>query len=176
MRQNIYTGTVLGLINIVMVMIAYISYIALFISSSYALTILLFNIAFVCYMSYKNNLKVINFWRIFVSTFLIFAISGLLATSFNIFLFKYIDTSIVDSLIQLSIEKIENKMILSGASEDAIAEVSVQIDKTIQDKFEFKSMIVGFLLSNTANLVISGLIGFVIVTLNKRSVEISNKY
>jgi hypothetical protein len=126
-------GGILALISIILTMLIYAVDYTLMAGFSFIIIITVVSIGFVIYagINYRNSIGgYLPFGKAFLHGVMVFAVSGLIATIFNILLYFVIDPDLPQNLTEAIIANTEAFMAKMGAPQDQIDEA---LDKMRED-------------------------------------------
>lgn len=140
-------GLILGVINIILTMLLYIADYTLMVDWKISILFFLIYIGYTIYagIGYRKEIGgFIPFGKAFQHGYLVFIISGLLATIFNLVLYNVIDPELPGKLTEATIEKTVAMMEGFGAPEESIDKTVADTRTRMEGQFSFVGSLIGY--------------------------------
>jgi len=158
-------GFIIGIVNIIIGVLAYMVGEALMVKWWFGLIILVINIGLLIYSGsqYRSSLGgYMNFKTAFMVTFVTFVVAGILGTIFNILLYQVIDPDLPARLTKAAIEQTEQMMTNMGAPADRVDEQLAAVEGRLQGQFTLMGQIKAFGIGLIIYAVISLILGAIL--------------
>jgi uncharacterized membrane protein (DUF106 family) len=170
-NHSLKFGFIIGIINIIIGVLAYMVGESLMVKWWFGLLILVINIGLVVYSGnqYRSSLGgFMNFKTAFSVTFLTLFIAGILGTIFNIILYHLIDPELPSRLLKAAMEQTEQMMTNMGAPADRIDQQMVMLE----DKLENQFTLIGQIKSFGIGLIVYAVLSLILGAILKKSEKI----
>lgn len=131
-KEAVKYGLILGVIGILYSMIGYLSGIEVMASFAYEIILFVITLGVSIFLAFRYRRLAggyISFKNAFIGLFIMFAISGIISTFFNILLFNVIDTDLPNKLNEAIIVKTTSMLEGMGIDQEKIDETIEQIEK-----------------------------------------------
>jgi hypothetical protein len=173
LNHSLKFGFIIGIVNIIISVLAYMTGEALMVKWWYALILLVINIGLLVYSGnqYRASLGgFMNFKTAFSVTFVTFVIAGIIGTIFSILLFQVIDPDLPQRLTKAAVEQAEQIMTNLGAPTDRIDEQITSIENRMEGQFSFMGQIKSF----GIGLIIYAVLSLILGAILKKSEKIED--
>ena len=166
-------GFIIGIVNIIIGVLAYMVGEALMVKWWFGLVILIINIGLIVYSGnqYRSSIGgYMNFKTAFSVTFLTFVVAGIIGTIFNILLYQVIDPELPGRLATAAVEQTEQMMSNMGAPADRIDETIAGVEERMNNQFSLMGQIKGFGIA----LIIYAVLSLILGAILKKSQKVEN--
>ena len=158
-------GFIIGIINIIIGVLAYMIGEALMVKWWFGLLIIVINIALVVYSGnqFRSSLGgFMNFKKAFSVTFLTLLFAGVIGTAFNILLYHVIDPELPSRLLKAALEQSERMMTNLGAPADRIDEQMAVLEGRLEGQFTLWGQLKAFGIGIIVYAVLSLILGAIL--------------
>ena len=158
-------GGILSAISIVIVLLLYAIDYTLMAGFTFILIISVVAIGFVIYagINYRNSIGgYIPYGKAFTHGLLVFAVSGLISTVFNILLYQVIDPELPQNLSDAIIANTEASMANWGAPQESIDEAIAKMKEDMPNNFTIVGLLWGYCKTLIGYAILSLITGLVV--------------
>lgn len=158
-------GSILGAVSIVLTILLYVIDFTLMVNWKTGLISLAVFIGLTIYagINYRSEIGgFMPFGKAFLHGFLVFAVSGLISTIFNLILYHVIDTELPAKLTEATLEKTAEIMQAFGAPEDKIDEAMTQARERTDSQYTVYGLFKGYFFILIFSAVFSLITGLIV--------------
>lgn len=158
MNHAIKNGVILGIISIVIVVLAYAVDISFMATFKFMGLMFVIGIGFVIYagISYRNEVGgYLGYGQALQHGFLVFAISGLVSTLFQLVLYTVIDPDLAQKMTEAIITNTEEMMANFGAPQESIDQAVEKMRVDMASQFGVGGLLLGYCKALIAYLILA---------------------
>jgi len=175
LQHAVKFGGIVGMVSAILTILLYVIDPALMVNMWLGLSLLAIFLGLVIYggISYRKEIGgYIEFGPAYIHGFVVLVIMGIIGLAINLLLHNVIDTSLKDTLTEVSLEQTGNMMEKFGAPQDAIDEALEEQRGKAEDQFSNMGLLKGFFIGIIAYAVIALITGLIV----RRREKVSDVY